>query len=127
MSRFSGLDEDFSPLTPDEEKDLQNMIVTSDLHREGIYEKMNRIIDHKSSHHYTSHDPIPKEVVEDEPAIAYLIEDKTVDYSVSFLMYWLSLDLSGKTLSFSWVMWSSKCWEEHSVKCTYRRKGVCGE
>ena len=77
-----GLDDDFSSLTSKEEKDLYDVVVTSDLCREGIYEKLNRIIDHKSTHHYTTHDPIPREVVEDEPSIAYLVEEKPVDYSV---------------------------------------------
>ena len=33
-------------------------------------------MDQKPSHHYTTHDPIPKEIVQDEPSIAYLIEEK---------------------------------------------------
>ena len=81
-SRILGLDDDFSSLTPSEEKDLQGVIVASNLRREGIYEKLNRIVDHKSTHHYTTHDPIPPEVVEDEPSIAYLVNEKPVDYSV---------------------------------------------
>lgn len=36
-------------------------------------------MDQKPSHHYTEHDPIPKEIVQDDPSIAYLIEEEKKD------------------------------------------------
>ena len=43
---------------------------------------MNHIIDFKPSHHYTKNDPLPKEVVQDEPSIAYLAEERPEEQSV---------------------------------------------
>ena len=56
--------------------------VGCDRSRESIYGYMNRIIDFKPSHHYTKNDPLPKEVVQDEPSIAYLAEEKPEEQSV---------------------------------------------
>ncbi|KAK8829627.1 hypothetical protein WA556_005544 [Blastocystis sp. ATCC 50177/Nand II] len=58
-------DSDYDSLTKEEEVDLI-----------GIYQTLNRIMDQKPTHHYTTHDPIPKEIVQDDPSIAYLIEEK---------------------------------------------------
>lgn len=62
--------------------------IECDRFRESIYGYMNRIIDFKPSHHYTKNDPLPKEVVQDEPSIAYLAEEKveapTVVHEYSF-------------------------------------------
>lgn len=44
-------------------------------------------MDQKPSHHYTTHDPIPKEIVQDEPSIAYLIEEKEKEVPVLLLFY----------------------------------------
>ena len=44
-------------------------------------------MDQKPSHHYTTHDPIPKEIVQDEPSIAYLIEEKEKEAPVLLLFY----------------------------------------
>lgn len=41
-------------------------------------------MDQKPTHHYTTHDPIPKEIVQDDPSIAYLIEEKKEEPRVSF-------------------------------------------
>ena len=53
--------------------------------RESIYSYMNRIIDFKPSHHYTKNGPLPQEVVQDEPSIAYLAEERTEEQSVVLL------------------------------------------
>ena len=50
--------------------------------RESISSYMNHIIDFKPSHHYTKNDPLPKEVVQDEPSIAYLAEERPEEQSV---------------------------------------------
>lgn len=39
-------------------------------------------MDQKPTHHYTTHDPIPKEIVQDDPSIAYLIEEKKEEHRV---------------------------------------------
>ena len=72
-------------ITPEEEKTLFVFVHSRLMGREGVFERLNNIVDYKPKHHYTAHDVLPKEVVQDHPSIAYLVEEDTEDYSVSFL------------------------------------------
>ena len=73
-------------VTPEEEKTLFVFVHFRLIGREGVFERLNNILDYKPKHHYTTHDALPKEVVQDLPSIAYLVEEDTEDYSVSFSM-----------------------------------------
>ena len=72
-------------VTPEEEKILFAFIHARLICREGVFEKLNNILDYKPKHKYTTHDVLPKEVVQDNPSIAYLVEEDGQDYSVSFM------------------------------------------
>ena len=65
---------------------------------------MIRILNHKPKHHYTEHDPLPPEIVSNDPSIAYLGEDRSVDYSV-VLLFLFNIELPGETSSVGWNMW----------------------
>ena len=72
-------------VTPEEEKILSVFVYSRLISREGVFEKLNNILDYKPKHHYTTHDALPKEVVQDNPSIAYLVEEDDKDYSVSYI------------------------------------------
>ena len=87
---------------------------------------MTRILNHKPTHDYTEHDPLPPEVVINDPSIAYLSEDRSVDYSV-VLPFLLNIEISRQASPIGWNLWFTECGEEHSFELAGWSACLCGQ